>query len=144
MTNPQRAITWTRLPAAHAVLSGLLVCCMLILADQLSMHLGLQASQRIVDDVCGGAIAGSLILWFERARARRLRERLQTIRLMNHHVRNALQVIAYSANLPPDPNRISQISDAVKRIEWALREVLPGEVSDVDEEWQPEKSRDQL
>ena len=45
---------------------------------------------------------------------------------MNHHIRNALQVIQYgltdTATMPAEYMR-----DAIKRIEWALREVLPDE-----------------
>jgi len=45
---------------------------------------------------------------------------------MNHHIRNALQVIQYgltgNSALPPE-----HMKEAVKRIEWALREVLPDE-----------------
>ena len=48
---------------------------------------------------------------------------------MNHHVRNALQVIAYSDNSTEQP---SVVQDAVRRIEWALREVLPGENEPTD------------
>jgi len=52
------------------------------------------------------------------------------IRLMNHHVRNALQVIyasSYSLNTEKDTTRVGE---AVKRIEWALREVLPAQEAD--------------
>jgi TolA-binding protein len=45
---------------------------------------------------------------------------------MNHHIRNALQVIAY-ANATGDPDEsMKLIRSSVERIEWALREVLPG------------------
>ena len=124
-----------RSPVTPAVIFGLTVFVLLILTDQVSIHFGLKESQRIADDTCGGIIAGLVVFWFERARSRSLRERWQIIALMNHHVRNALQVIAYSANVPPDPQKISQIQDAVSRIEWALREVLPGEVVDFDKHW---------
>jgi len=135
-------------PVTRAMVFGITVFALLVLTDQLSVHFGLEESQRIVDDTCGGVIAGLVVFWFERARSRSLRERWQTIALMNHHVRNALQLIAYSAHMPPDPEKISQIEGAVKRIEWALREVLPGEVVDFDQDWrqvsssEPGKSSD--
>jgi hypothetical protein len=46
---------------------------------------------------------------------------------MNHHIRNALQVISAvaSGDLTEKPARVQE---AVRRIEWALREVLPGEI----------------
>jgi hypothetical protein len=55
--------------------------------------------------------------------------RLKTIADMNHHIRNALQTIQFSAYSTQDQQTIADISEAVERIQWALREVLPGRVS---------------
>jgi hypothetical protein len=55
--------------------------------------------------------------------------RLKTIADMNHHIRNALQTIQFSAYSTKDQQTIAEITDAVERIQWALREVLPGTVS---------------
>ena len=52
--------------------------------------------------------------------------RLKTIADMNHHIRNALQTIQLSVYSTKDQQAISDITDAVERIQWALREVLPG------------------
>jgi hypothetical protein len=46
---------------------------------------------------------------------------------MNHHIRNALQIIIYTASNANDRDGVDKIRDAAKRIEWALREVLPAE-----------------
>jgi uncharacterized membrane protein YbhN (UPF0104 family) len=54
----------------------------------------------------------------------RLRQRLQLIADMNHHVRNALQVISLTA-IGKDKEEISAVRESVNRIQWALREVLP-------------------
>lgn len=126
------AIKRSRSPRVQGVIAGLLVCSLLILADHLSMHYGIKESQRILDDIFGGAIAGLLVFWHERARSQYVTERLRTIALMNHYVRNALQVISYSAHMPADAEQITRMKDAVSRIEWALREVLPGQVVDFE------------
>lgn len=57
-------------------------------------------------------------------RNQRLREikRLETIALLNHHIRNALQAIISSSG---DTNSTETIRASVERIEWALGEVLP-------------------
>jgi hypothetical protein len=115
------------------VIAGLAVSGLLFVADQLSVHYGLRGSQRVADDILGGLIAGLLVFWYEHARSRYVMERLKTIALMNHHVRNALQVIALSTHMPPDAEQIARMKDAVERIEWALREVLPGQVLDFDQ-----------
>lgn len=54
---------------------------------------------------------------------------LKTIADMNHHIRNALQTIQFSAYSTKDQQTIAEISDAVERIQWALREVLPGKAT---------------
>jgi len=78
-----------------------------------------------------GIVAGLLyfaITRIERERRATTQERLRTIADMNHHIRNALQIIAY-ANLTSDKEKsVELIRSSVERIEWALREVLPGHV----------------
>ena len=121
-----------------AVLAGLGVLALLIAADQISMHYGLRGSQRVFDELCGAMVVGFLVYRYERHRLRQLMQRLQTIASMNHHVRNALQVIMYSSYVPSDQEQLARIRNAVERIEWALQEVLPNETLDSDDEWRPE------
>lgn len=91
------------------------------------MYLGLTGSQRVLDDICGAIIAGVLMYWNESRRVKFLTEKLKTIELLNHHVRNALQVITYSIYRQGNAAQVAEIQDAVSRIDWALREILPGE-----------------
>jgi hypothetical protein len=70
-----------------------------------------------------------LILSYEYRRRRRIRERLEVIELMNHHVRNALQIIALSPHSKEREESLVMIRESVARIEWALREILPGGVN---------------
>jgi hypothetical protein len=52
---------------------------------------------------------------------------MHVIAEMNHHVRNALQPIMYSPYLKEQAEQVRTIQEGTRRIEWALREVLPGE-----------------
>lgn len=77
-------------------------------------------------------IAATVVAFFatytfslHRAREAEVRERVERIVEMNHHVRNALQVIAYWSPAERDKKEVELIRQAVDRIEWALREVLP-------------------
>ena len=54
-------------------------------------------------------------------------EKMRVIAEMNHHVRNALQPIMYSPYLKEQAEQVRIIQEGTRRIEWALREVLPGE-----------------
>ena len=81
-----------------------------------------------VSDVLAGVVAGVLVfrlLHYERDRRRALRQRLETIADMNHHVRNALQVISLSAYSSTDREQLEKVKESVNRIQWALREILP-------------------
>jgi hypothetical protein len=53
------------------------------------------------------------------------RERLAKIAEMNHHIRNALQVVAFYAANPENSKAVGTIRNAIHRIEWTLQEVLP-------------------
>ncbi len=57
-------------------------------------------------------------------RRRAVIERLEMIAEMNHHIRNALDVIQLSAHTTRDEAAIAMVNEAVERIEWALQEIL--------------------
>jgi hypothetical protein len=117
-------------PGMTAVIYGLMVLMFLLIADELSVHYGLGTWQRALDDVCGALIAACLVYRYEHIRSKHLREKLKTIEMMNHHVRNALQVIVDSVYVHGHGQQVEEIADSVKRINWALREILPGRVLD--------------
>lgn len=93
-------------------------------------HVG-RPSVGIVDDALIGLGVGLLVLLYERRQRRNLIMRLEVIRMMNHHVRNSLQVISFAASGPEQEEPKKRVRDAVQRIEWALREVLPGQREDI-------------
>jgi hypothetical protein len=79
-----------------------------------------------------GIAAGLLyfqITRIERERRATTQRQLRTIAEMNHHIRNALQIIAYASTTTDKTQSVELISQSVERIEWALREVLPGHVT---------------
>ena len=81
-----------------------------------------------LSDVLVGAVAAILVCilsGFEDRKQKAVAERIKVIGELNHHIRNALQVIAYHSSFKEDKENIAIIDDAVKRITWALREVLP-------------------
>lgn len=79
-----------------------------------------------------GIAAGLLyfqVTRIDRERRAATQERLRTIADMNHHIRNALQVISYASTTADKSQSMELIGQSVERIEWALREVLPGHVT---------------
>jgi hypothetical protein len=83
-----------------------------------------------VDDVILGLIAGFLVFFYEQRRHRATLDKIRVIAEMNHHVRNALQAIALSPYAEKS-QQIQLIDESAQRIQWALREILPGEVEPV-------------
>ena len=73
-----------------------------------------------------GMLAAKLLHSAYQARQHAL-ARLRVIAELNHHVRNALEVISLSAYITRDEEAIRHIMEGVNRIEWALREILPRE-----------------
>jgi hypothetical protein len=98
------------------------------LVDTHLYSIGVRPTEVIWDDIFSGVLIGAVMFvilhYFDHAKAQH-REKLRVIALMNHHVRNALQVIQYRA-IPANTDAIHDIDDAVRRIDWALREILGG------------------
>lgn len=78
-----------------------------------------------------GMVAGGLFLYVarhEKAQRDEIRERMRTVADLNHHIRNALQVIKLCGTQPEsslDGRQLQLIKESADRIEWALCEVLP-------------------
>ena len=117
-------------PMVAAVIGGLLIFGLLVVTSELETQFILTESHRVIDDLCGGIIAAFIIYRYERRRSKYLNEGLKTIELMNHHVRNALNVIVTSVYVHGYAEQLNEIGVSVNRIEWALREILPGRVLD--------------
>jgi len=79
-----------------------------------------------IDNIAAALLLGLVVFFYERRRERELLSKLQVIELMNHHVRNALQPIMYVPYSQDQQLQLNTIRDAVNRIDWALREILPG------------------
>lgn len=85
----------------------------------------------IISNLLTGLFAAGMfyqVVREERANRELVRARMKTIAELNHHIRNALQVIKFwGAQQRPslDAMQLQLINDSVDRIEWALREVLP-------------------
>jgi len=90
--------------------------------------LGVEGMPALIDDLLVGIVAGAMVFAYERHQHKLVLARMRVIAEMNHHVRNALQPILYSPFLQEQAEQIRTIQEGTRRIEWALREVLPGEV----------------
>ena len=115
-------------PGLTAVTLAVIAAVFLFVADELAAHYGFKLWEQALDTVCAGIIVGLLIYRYERKRSEYLNDRLKVIELMNHHVRNALNVIVTSVYVHGYDKQLNEIRLSVNRIDWALREILPGRV----------------
>jgi hypothetical protein len=80
-----------------------------------------------LDNIITGILASVVVFAYEQKRYSQTLENLRIVAEMNHHVRNALQVILCSRVFGEHEQQVKAIAEAARRIEWALREVLPGD-----------------
>jgi hypothetical protein len=90
-----------------------------------SVSVALEISDAITAILIGALVAQLVLLYQQRQQ--QAQARLQRIAEMNHHVRNALQVISYWSLADKEMRQVEFVQDAVNRIQWALREILPRE-----------------
>lgn len=79
-------------------------------------------------DFLVGCVAAGLVYvlaLLNEQKSRFITGRLKVIAEMNHHIRNALQVISFYSWAATNDKEVASIKEAVARITWALSEVLP-------------------
>ena len=89
-----------------------------------------QLLRRMAGDALAAIVIGCLAYRVFRnlnERRRALYERLQLIAELNHHIRNALQVIQLSAVTTQNERAIEQIDESVRRVSSVLHELAPME-----------------
>lgn len=79
----------------------------------------------ISDDLILAVVSAIVVYQYEKQRSRLLSEKLRVIRDMNSYVRNELQIL-YASVEQSDKTRLETVQRSVERIDWALREILPG------------------
>jgi signal transduction histidine kinase len=76
----------------------------------------------------------AMLVHISRERHRLMMARMQVIAEVNHHIRNALSPISLSLETTENQQLNRMISEAVDRVDWALREILPREIPLPDEQ----------
>ena len=122
---------WSRRTGLLSLAVVVVVSALGIVLDRLLLKEGLpRLDMLIFSNGLTGLFAGGLFFQMAmEAKASRVlvEERMKTIAELNHHIRNALQVIKFLGGQRSglDAVQLQLINDSADRIEWALREVLP-------------------
>jgi hypothetical protein len=115
----------------HSLLAGLGMFGAVCVVEHGLLHVGMPGSETLFDDILLGSFAafGLYFLLRHRDTGRELRRRQHyalIIAELNHHIRNALQIIVSRADVAiHGMPELDDISSAIDRIDWALREILP-------------------
>ena len=131
---------------AAVILIAIVVAFAGLAFDGLLLHEGVPRYDLLaISNLLTGIVAGGFFwqaLRRERENREFVQERLRIISDMNHHIRNALQVISFHSYRDQDEKTVEVLQQAVNRIEWSLNEVLPGEgVRDLVPDLSREKSK---
>ncbi len=121
--NPQVRSLGKRIAVSAAI--GLVVATSGSIMEGVVYHHSL-ASFEVADDIVIGLFTALVVFWYEQRQYRSTLNKIRVIAAMNHHIRNALQAISY-APCADQKKQIALIAESVDRIQWALREILPGE-----------------
>jgi hypothetical protein len=70
-------------------------------------------------------------MMYEKRRRMMLERRMMVAAEVNHHIRNALTAVVFSASVQNDPALQSVLKDATARINWVLTTVLPDGAKDL-------------
>jgi hypothetical protein len=123
---------WSRRSGLLALLVVVIVSLIGIVLDRLLLKEGLPRLEMLIfSNGLTGLFAGGMFFQMareEKASRELVAERMKTIAELNHHIRNALQVIKFLGGQKRtglDAVQLQLINDSADRIEWALREVLP-------------------
>jgi hypothetical protein len=117
--------------AGVSFLLGLTVFLLGVLLEDTLDRFGISGVKAVIDDLLIGILAGFLVFLYELHQHRAMLRQMRVIAEMNHHVRNALQPILYSPYVSEQAEQVRIIQESTQRIQWALREVLPGEAEDM-------------
>jgi hypothetical protein len=122
---------WSRRSGLLSLAVVIVVSALGIALDRLLLKEGLPRLDMLVfSNGLTGLFAGGLFFQMareEKASRALVEQRMKTIAELNHHIRNALQVIKFLGGQRSglDAVQLQLINDSADRIEWALREVLP-------------------
>jgi hypothetical protein len=123
---------WSRRSGLLSLLVVVVVSLIGIVLDRLLLKEGVaRLDMLIFSNGLTGLFAGGMFFQMareEKASRELVAERMKTIAELNHHIRNALQVIKFLGGQKRtglDALQLQLINDSADRIEWALREVLP-------------------
>jgi hypothetical protein len=124
-----------------ALTSGAIIAGCGVLMDYLIHGVNRIYASDVYTFAVGFLLSYALLLNEDRRRAN-LARRMHIAADVNHHIRNALTGVVFSAAVRNDPALQAVLQDATARIDWVLNTVLPDGTSELQwpvqaKEWSP-------
>jgi hypothetical protein len=116
--------------AGTSFLLGFAIFLLGALLENLMGRFAIHGVSALIDNLLVGVAAGVMVFAYEWHRHKLVLRQMRIIAEMNHHVRNALQPILYSPYLKEQAEQVRIIQQGTERIQWALKEVLPGNIEE--------------
>jgi hypothetical protein len=98
--------------------------------DQILYWRGINGAQTLLNDLAIAALGGAA-LWFfltlqaEQQQISHARERMAVTVELNHHIRQAMSVVASSVVVRDEEGRLRLVDEAVEQIDQALMNLVP-------------------
>lgn len=126
---------------ALALASGVVIAGFGVLMDRYIHGVDRIYASDVYTLIVGFLLSYGLLLNEDRRRAH-LARRMQIAADVNHHIRNALTGVVYTAAVRNDPALHAVLEDATARIDWVLNTVLPDGRSELQwpveaKQWSP-------
>jgi hypothetical protein len=78
-------------------------------------------AERLLSNAVEGVVIGAIVYWLSALREKRMERRMREIGYLNHHIRNAMQTIAFATmGLSDEKERDAVIDLCVRRVTDAL------------------------
>jgi hypothetical protein len=87
-----------------------------------------QGLGRLLDSLTIGVVVAIITIIEIKAvhqRRTKVMDDMRVVRELNHHVRNALQIISYAARVPETKQQVAIIDESIARIDSTLKELFP-------------------
>jgi hypothetical protein len=114
------------LVAAFVSLLGVAACKYALVG--IMLHEGMSRTELRLQDCLTAGLLAALVVWLALAaahfRQKQIRDQVQTVADLNHHLRNALSIILNSAYLNAHDQKDAML-ESVDRIERALQQIVP-------------------
>ena len=108
----------------RAVLMGFVAALLMFVMDEVAHLFGYPwYMERLLENALEGIVVGFIVFWLGSMRKKRMERRMREIAFLNHHIRNAMQAIAFAATGISDAEEREAVEASVRRVVETLSKI---------------------